>query len=139
MQTADLSSFLDRLAPPTRRVAVALRRAVRRAAPKAAESLLWGGVSYHRPWMGGRVRGAVCQIGVRGGRVRLDFIHGIRLTDPAGLLRGDLRSKRFVWIDTVADAGRAEVAALIRQAATIDSADPLTAENRRRRRHPRGT
>ena len=93
---------------------------IRRAVPHAAESLLWGGVSFHRPQVGGRVKGAVCQIVVKRGQVRLDFIHGIRLIDQQELLRGDRVSKRFVPIETVADAERAEIAALIRQAAALD-------------------
>ena len=134
MHAADLTVFLARLPLDTRPVVAALRDVVRRAAPKAEESLLWGGLSYHRPWMGGRVRGAVCQIGVLGGRVRLDFIHGVRLADPAGLLVGDRLSKRFVWIDTAAGARRREVVALIRRAAAFDPADPQPSTAPRRGR-----
>jgi hypothetical protein len=116
----DLKAFLDALTPESRELVLALRDVVRRTAPQAEESLLWGGLSYHRPQVGGRVNGAVCQIGVKGGRVRLGFIHGIRLADPGGLLHGDRLSKRFVPIGTVADAERPEVADLIREAAALD-------------------
>jgi hypothetical protein len=95
---------------------------VRRTAPHAEESLLWGSLSYHLPQVGGRVKGAVCQVVVKGGQVRLDFIHGIRLADLCGLLQGDGVSKRFVPIGTVADAERPEVTALIREAAALDPA-----------------
>ena len=84
------------------------------------ESLLWGGLSYHRPQVGGRVKGAVCQIGFKVGQVRLEFIHGIRLHDALGILQGDLLSKRFVVIETVDDTERPEIEALIREAATLD-------------------
>jgi hypothetical protein len=117
---ADLKAFLDALTPETREVVLALRNVVRRTAPDAVESLLWGGLSYHRPQVGGRVKGAVCQIGVKRGQVRLDFIHGIRLADPGGLLQGQRLSKRFVPIETIADAERPEVAALIKEAAALD-------------------
>jgi hypothetical protein len=120
MHNADLEAFLDTLDPEARKVVVALRRVVRRTVPKAKESLLWGGLSYHRPKIGGRVKGAVCQIGVKRGQVRLDFIHGIRLTDPARLLRGDRLSKRYIVIATTEDAERPEVAALIREAGALD-------------------
>jgi len=116
----DLQAFLHGLPPRVREIVKALRRLVRRAAPEAEESLLWGGLSYHRPGIGGRVKGAVCHINVKDGRVRLDFIHGIRLWDPAGLLEGGLVSKRFVRLESPADAARAEIAALIRQAAALD-------------------
>ncbi|MCK6459047.1 MAG: DUF1801 domain-containing protein [Planctomycetes bacterium] len=112
-------AFVRRLPPRNRRLVAALRAVVRRAAPGAFESVLWGGLSYHRPEVGGRVKGAVCQIVVKGGVVRLDFIHGIRLKDPSRLLLGRLVSKRFVRIATVADARRREVAALIREAASL--------------------
>jgi hypothetical protein len=56
----------------------------------------------------------------KGGRVRLDFIHGVRLADPSGLLQGERVSKRFVPVGAVADAERPEVTALIREAAALD-------------------
>jgi hypothetical protein len=117
---ADLKVFLDGLAPETRQLVVALRNEVRRTIPEAQESLLWGALSYHRPKVGGRVKGAVCLIGVKRGQVRLDFIHGIRLSDPGRLLQGDRLSKRFVPINTPADAERPQIAALIREAAALD-------------------
>jgi hypothetical protein len=57
---------------------------------------------------------------VKKGQVRLDFIHGIRLEDPSGLLQGHQVSKRWIPIETISDAERAEVAALIREAAALD-------------------
>jgi hypothetical protein len=54
--------------------------------------------------------------------VRLDFVHGIRLTDPSGLLQGNQKSKRYILIDSLADAHRSEIANLIREAATLDPA-----------------
>ena len=123
MRQADLKAFLDALPPDTGQLVRALRDVVRRTAPHAEESLLWRSLSYHRPQVGGRVKGAVCLIVVKGGRVRLDFIHGFRLADPCGLLQGDGASKRFVPIGTVADAERPEVKALIREAAALDPAE----------------
>jgi hypothetical protein len=108
----------------TRRIVEALRKVIRRAAPGAEESVLWGGLSYHRPWIGGRVKGAVCQVGVKDDQVRLDFIHGIRLPDPRGLLRGDRLSKRYVPIPTVASARNPAIAALIEAAAEFIPVDP---------------
>jgi hypothetical protein len=102
---------------------LALRNVVCRTVPDAEESLLWGSLSYHRPQVGDRVKRAVCQIVGKGGRVRLDFIHGTRLADPCGLLQGDRVSKRFVPSGTVADAERPEVTALIGEAAALDPAE----------------
>ena len=119
----DVEAFLDALAPDTRRLVLALRDVARRTVPHAEESVLWGGLSYHRPQVGGRVKGAVCQIVAKGDKVRLDFIHGVRLADPCGLLQGNRVSKRFVPIGSVADGGRREVADLIRDAAALDPAE----------------
>jgi hypothetical protein len=120
MSEADLQTFLDAQSPEVRELVESLRKVIRRTVPEAEESLLWGGLSYHRPEVGGRVKGAVCQIVAKRGRVRLDFIHGIRLADPRGVLRGKLVSKRYIPIESVADAERPEVAALIREAAALD-------------------
>jgi hypothetical protein len=122
MKKPGVSAFLDGLPPGTRRLVEALRAVIRKAAPHAEETLLWGGLSYHRRAVGGRVKGAVCQIVVWQGRVRLDFIHGVRLADPHGLLRGERVSKRCVPVASAADAGRPAVAALIREAAALDPA-----------------
>src|SRR5262249_37108401 len=118
-----VEAFLDALPPDTRQLVLALRDVVRRIVPQAEKSLLWGGLSYHRPQVGGRVKGAVCQIVVKGGRVRLDFTHGMRLADPCGLLQGDGVARRFAPIGAVADAERPEVTALIREAAALDPAE----------------
>jgi hypothetical protein len=118
-QTA-VTALLETLAPESRDLVMALRNAVCRTVPNAEESVLWHGLSYHRPEVGGRVKGAVCQIAVKQGHVRLDFIHGIRLVDPSALLQGHRLSKRFISIGSVADAGRPEVAAMIPEAAALD-------------------
>jgi len=120
MNQADVTEFLNAQSPVTKKLVSALRVVIRRTAPDAEESVLWGGLSYHRPQVGGRVKGAVCQIVVKGDSVRLDFIHGIRLPDPCGVLQGDQVSKRFVPIETVADAERPEIIALIQEAAALD-------------------
>ena len=65
MQQSDIKSFLDTMPPTTRKIVSTLRKVIRRTAPDAEESLLWGGMSYHRPKVGGRVKGSVCQIVVK--------------------------------------------------------------------------
>ena len=123
MSGHELRAFLETVPPEAREVAAALREVVRRAAPDAEESLLWGTLSYHRPWVGGRVTGAVCQINVVRGEVRLEFIHGVRLDDPRQLLRGDRLSKRYVPICSVEEARRPQIAELIEEAATLELPD----------------
>ncbi|MBI4569322.1 MAG: DUF1801 domain-containing protein [Planctomycetes bacterium] len=121
MEDHEVRELLRGQPPEIGRLVSAAREVVCATVPGAAESRLWGGLSYHRPDVGGRVKGAVCQISYKGGRVRLEFIHGVRLADPAGLLRGSDRvSKRFISIATPEAARRPEVAALIRRAAALD-------------------
>lgn len=112
--------FLDEVSPELRPVVMALREVVCREAPDAEETVLWGGLSYHTPWVGGRVKGSICQIVVRRGVVRLDFIHGIRLADADRLLEGDRLSKRYVPIRSAADARRPAISRLIREASTVE-------------------
>lgn len=116
----ELKTFLAPLSPSVRTIVLALRETILKTVPDVEESILWGGLSYHLPELGGRVKGAVCQIVTKRFPVRLDFIHGVWLRDPVGLLEGSLVSKRFVSIATAADAKRPEIAALIREAAVLD-------------------
>lgn len=122
MSDDEVKAFIDGLAADPRKLVLALRKVIRRTLPEVEESFVWGGLSYHRPEIGGRVKGAVCQIVAKRGQIRLDFIHGVRLADPHGLLQGDQVSKRFVPIGTVADAQRPEIVTLIREAASLDPA-----------------
>jgi hypothetical protein len=116
----DLNDFLNGLTDPERAIVVALRNVVRRTISQAEESFVWGGLSYHRPEIGGRVKGAVCHITAKRGQVRLEFIHGVRLTDPQGLLQGDRLSKRFIRITMSEEARRPEIVRLIQEAAVLD-------------------
>jgi len=116
----EVTSFLTSLTDVTQDVVAAVRKVVRRVVPEAQESVAWGALSYDRPEVGGRVKGAVCLIVVKRGKVSLDFIHGVHLIDPAGLLRGRQASKRFVPIATAAEAKASEIADLIRDAAAFD-------------------
>jgi len=94
----------------------ALRRLVRAAAPATRETVAWKGLSYHLPRLGGRVAGAVCQIGVRDGQVQVGFIHGVHLPDPDRLLLGDGKSKRHVNVTGRGAVRRAALRALVEAA-----------------------
>lgn len=117
---SEVRRFLADVPSKQRGVVDALREVVRRVVPDAEETVLWSGLSYHSPWVGGRVKGAICQISVKGSDVRLEFIHGIRLADPDGLLEGDRLSKRYVSIRSADDARSAAVVRLIREASAVE-------------------
>ncbi len=114
-----VAEYLAVLPPEARRIVREVRRLVKTVAPAATETVLWGGLSYHLPFLGGRVSGAVCQIGVRGGRVVVGFIHGVLLPDPEHRLRGSGKSKRFVDVESMGTAERRALAALVRSAVEI--------------------
>jgi len=116
----EIQKFLVDLPAKQREVVDALREVVRRVVPDAEETILWGGLSYHSPWVGGRVKGAICQIIVKRSGVRLEFIHGVRLADPDGRLEGDRLSKRYVPIRSADDAQGAAIARLIREASAVE-------------------
>jgi hypothetical protein len=116
----EVESFLDSLPLNMKELVSALRQLIQPTAPEAKETIVWGGLSYHRPKIGGRVKGAVCLIVAKQGQVRLEFIHGVRLVDPACLLRGAQMSKRHVVIESRDMIDRPELADLIRQAANLD-------------------
>ena len=120
MISADLPNILALLEPDQREIVDALRRAVMSAAHNPSESVLWGSLSYHRPEVGGRVKGAICLISVKRGKVLLEFIHGVRLPDPHGLLKGSAASKRYVEISSLEQAARPEIVDLIRSASQVE-------------------
>lgn len=103
-----------------RQVVAKLRRLIRQAAPEAEETVLWGSLSYHRPALGGRIKGAVCLITPKMDCVHLGFIHGAVLTDPLRLLRGTAKVKRFVRIEKVGDIDEDALRNLVKESAKYD-------------------
>jgi hypothetical protein len=116
----DIGAFVAGLSQQQRQVFAILRRLIRRAAPEAEETVLWGSLSYHRPDFGGRIKGAVCLITPRTDCVHLGFIHGAALSDPLGVLQGTAKVKRFVPIERVEDIDQDTLIALIRESANYD-------------------
>jgi hypothetical protein len=123
MREDELDSLLAGLPSECRNIVLTLREVVAQIIPDADERVLWGGLSYHRPWIGGPVKGAICQVVAKRGEIRLDFIHGVRLSDPRKLLQGNRLSKRYVPIRSVAEAKRPEIADLIREASDLDPSE----------------
>jgi hypothetical protein len=120
LPAADVERFLWLAPPHLKEIALEVRSLVSSACPHATERILWGGLSYHDAAKGGPVKGAICQIKVERDGVRLSFIHGVRLNDPAGLLTGDRLSKRHLVIDRYDEAPWQLILALVEQAAALD-------------------
>jgi hypothetical protein len=110
-------SFLARVSSPQRRLITSLRSLIRKVAPEAKETVLWGSLSYHRPAVGGRVKGALCLITPRQDAIHLGFIHGAAIADPDHLLQGSRKSKRYVPIRRMADIKVKPLRSLLRAAA----------------------
>ena len=116
----EVEIFLASLPRRQARIVGALRRLIRQSAPETTETVLWGGLSYHRTEFGGRIKGAVCMITPRPDCVHLGFIHGSAIADPFHLLRGSGKAKRFVPILRVKDIDRQALSGLVRAAAKYD-------------------
>ena len=104
-----------------------LRSLIASAAPQACEELVRGSLVYFDPNRGGHVSAGICQIHIAHDQIRLDFVHGAFLPDPAGLLSGKTLAKRAVTISSYEDAPWDALIDLIRAAAAFDPRQ-LTAE-----------
>jgi len=122
----DVEHFLQFQPVPLRDLVLELRELVLTTVPQAAETLRWKGLLYYRPELGGPVRGSLCQITLHKGHVRLGFIHGAFLPDPAGLMHDEGRkAKRYVpfWPGEAVDWQALQ--ALIEAASRFDSQDSM--------------
>lgn len=121
ISTQALSRHLLTETPGVRRIVRALRRTVLSTAPHAAESFKFHVLCYFQDdaWFKS-IGGNVCMIEIKGGEVLLSFIHGAKVPDPAGLMFGKGKSKRFVRVPSVAFAKSKSVAALVKAASRVD-------------------
>ena len=120
LSTAEIDRYLAFAPSPLRDIALELRNVVSAVCPQATERILWGALAYHDEDKGGPIKGGICQIEIHQGHVRLSFVHGVRLRDPASLLRGDRRSKRYVLLESYEGAPWASLRALVQEAARLD-------------------
>ena len=88
--------------------------------PQAVERLDRNGITYYNAERGGPVRAGICQIFYVEDHLRLAFIHGAFLPDPAHLLQGDTYPKRFVRLGSYNAIPWEEVTALITAHAVFD-------------------
>jgi hypothetical protein len=93
LPTPLLERRLDRCPAHLRDVVFELRNLIAAVAPDVTETVLWEGLSYFNPKVGGPIKGAICQISILRDHVRLAFVRGAFLPDPKGLLEGKDRSK----------------------------------------------
>lgn len=116
----EVEGFLQRTTAPLRDIVLELRNIIASVAPDAAEVIRWGGLSYFHEGRGGIVSAGICQIGIESDYVRLEFIHGVSLSDPRGLLDGTRKSKRYIRLRSYDDAPWEYLKRLIEEAARFD-------------------
>ena len=122
LSRAALAQHLRAELPAVRRTVLAMRRAVLAAAPGAAEAIKFHVLAYyHDGAFFKSIGGNICMIEIKKNKVILSFIRGSDLPDPAGLLYGSGKHKRFVDIPDAAFTTRPEIAALIRAAAAQET------------------
>jgi hypothetical protein len=113
------AAFLAGLEAEQAELVEALRAAVRRAAPKATESVKQG-------WLFFEQRGPICFIQPHRRHVNLAFWRGAHLPDPAGRLEGTGRHMRHLKIASPADVDRRAIAGLVRAAARLNVEKPYS-------------
>ncbi|HTO08433.1 MAG TPA: DUF1801 domain-containing protein [Myxococcota bacterium] len=115
---AELSRFLAAYDPRVRRLFLAARAAVLRAAPGASE-LVYDAYNAVAAAYGfsERLSDAFCHVAAYAGHVNLGFNRGVELPDPERLLAGSGARIRHVRIEAPGDLSRAGVRALVRAAA----------------------
>jgi hypothetical protein len=117
-----------------RRIVLDLRSMILEQVPHATEAIRFHALCYYEagsPY--GSIGGNICMIGVREGRVSLQFIHGVDLPDPHGLLRGKAKAKRHVPIADREAAGDPRLIDPVRAAAA--AAQERGAAGARQNRH----
>lgn len=116
----EIETFLWRTPPPLQEIVFELRNIIAAAAPDAAEVIRWGGLSYFHEGRGGIVSAGICQIGVHEAFIRLDFVHGVFLSDPRHLLEGSQKVKRYIKIKSYDEAPWEYIQQLIEESAHFD-------------------
>jgi hypothetical protein len=96
-------------------ICLEVRSIVAQIAPQAIERLVKNRLTYHDQTRGGPVKAGICGISLHQDLVRVHFIHGAFLEDPAGLLEGDRLAMRFLRIHNFNDAPWEEIRNLIQQ------------------------
>ena len=116
----EIEIFLQRIPTDLQDIVLELRNIVASVAPDAVEVVRWGGLSYFHEGRGGIISAGICQIGIHNDYIRLDFIHGIFLSDPKHLLTGNQKVKRFVRIKSFNDAPWEDLKQLIEESSRFD-------------------
>jgi hypothetical protein len=116
----EVERYLENRPPELRDIVLQIRDLVLTVAPSATEVIRRRDILYYYAERGGPVSAGICLVSVQADHVRLAFIHGAFLPDPAGLLRGEPRYKRYVRLDTYDSTPWEAVQDLIAASASFD-------------------
>jgi hypothetical protein len=100
-----------------------IRNIVAGVCPRAVERLDRKGITYYDALRGGPVKAGICQILFNEDHLRLAFIHGACLPDPARLLEGETYPKRYVRLESYDKVPWDEITKLIGASAAFDPAN----------------
>ncbi len=118
--TRSIQKMLATVPPHLQEIVLELRNLVAEVAPGVTEKVHSKGFSYFFKERGGPVSAGLCFIDILADHVRLGFIHGAFLPDPAGLLVGEAKYKKHLRIDSFESADWDYLKALITASAAFD-------------------
>lgn len=116
----EIEEYFYEADPALLEIVLELRNLIFAVAPGATEMIQWKGISYFNAERGGTVSGGICQVHIVEGKVRLGFIHGAFLPDPAHLLGGSRKVKRYLELDDYESAPWEDIKALIKESREFD-------------------
>jgi hypothetical protein len=111
--------FLASLGKPQLALARKARAAVRKAAPRAEETVRMGLLFFE-------VAGPICFLQPHAKHLNLGFWRGAHLPDPRGLLEGTGRHMRHLKLRGPEDVDAAAIGALVRAGAKLNREVPYT-------------
>jgi hypothetical protein len=112
---SEIDTIIAAMPPEMRRIARALRRAIRSVAPNLDECVKWNAPN----WRGRKL--VLCFM-VYPDHLNLGLWRGAELAPSFAIVEGTGKSLRHVRMRSVAQAGSPEIRRLIRAAVTLDSA-----------------
>lgn len=116
----EIEDYFSDVQPEALEIVLELRNLIFSVAPDATEMIQWKGISYYDASSGGTVSGGICQVHIIKNVVRLGFIHGAFLPDPAHLMKGNRKVKRYVDLPSYDLAPWEELKALIQASYDFD-------------------
>ena len=120
LPTRSVQKMLITVPRDLQEIVLELRNLVLEVAPGVTEKSHPRGFSYYFKERGGPVSAGVCQISLHPDHVRLGFIHGAFLPDPARLLVGEPKYKKHLRLDSYQSTDWDYCKALIAASAAFD-------------------